>query len=288
MSMPEWIEVSSMDLSTLRETLTAYKKRNEENMTILEKEGEDDPQDMTYEDAMILDDEFEIEHLYHANITTLRRMAREVIKRYSFPFAADELENMTRAQLICQLYEFLYLVLEHQGFAKGGVVVCPTIDNNDTEKSVSPIQTTLNTSKKPRVHSPINSTKLDVETTIKTMLELTFEEIEKATIDQTRHMITAFASKYNRPLDASSFTKTPINLLRDQLLIRTIELHTYFTPSILHESIPELFLFRTTHGPSIQSILPNIQQRGLVNPRCDHDKTCRYQNSIDQSFLPST
>ena len=72
---------------------------------------------MSYSDAMILDDAFEIEHLYYASIPTLIKMAKEVVEYYSFPFNITTLTTMSRAQLICQGYDFLYKVLEHQGLA---------------------------------------------------------------------------------------------------------------------------------------------------------------------------
>ena len=173
-SLPKWIEVSSMDLPTLRDTLVTYKQQNDDNIVLIEKEGEEDPQDMTYKEAMILDDAFDIAHLYYASILTLRKMANEVVKAYSIEVDTNELKSMTRAQLICKIYEFLYLVLEHQGLAKGGIVVCPAID--EEEKSISPLQTNLNTTKKQRVHSPANSTtNLDVEKKLKKMLALSIE-----------------------------------------------------------------------------------------------------------------
>lgn len=79
LSMEEWIDILSMDLPTLKNTLTAYNKKTENILKIIEKEGEDDPQDMSYSDAMILDDEFDIQHLYYASIPTLQQMAREVV-----------------------------------------------------------------------------------------------------------------------------------------------------------------------------------------------------------------
>ena len=238
--LTEWIEISSMDLPTLRDTLIMYKQNNDDNSALVEKEGEDDPQDMTYKDAMILDDEFDVAHLYYASILTLRQMANEVIKAYSFIVDTSKITSMTRPQLICKIYEFLYLVLEQQGLAKGGVIVCPTID--EEEKSISPLQTNLNTTKKQRVHSPANSTtNLDIEKKLKKMLALTIEEIKKINVTTARPMITAFTSKYNKSLDTNFFT-SPIAIVRDQLLVYTIELHTYFSASILHESIPESFI----------------------------------------------
>ena len=111
---------------------------------------------------MIFDDAFDIAHLYYASIPTLRQMANEDVKTYSFKVGTNELDSMTRAQLTCKICEFLYLVLGHQGLAKGGVVVCPA--TNEEVKSISPIQTNMNTTKKQLAHSPANSTtNLDVE-----------------------------------------------------------------------------------------------------------------------------
>ena len=136
LSMPEWIDIDSMDSPTLRKTLKHYKVKNQERINIIEKEGEDDPQNMTYVEAMILDDSFEIEHLYYASVPTLKQMAQEVVNFYSFPFDITTLNDMNRTQIICQIYELLYLVLEHQGFAQGGVVVCPdTSPNEETKKN---------------------------------------------------------------------------------------------------------------------------------------------------------
>ena len=113
LSMPEWIDVNSMDSSTLRKTLQTFKHKNQANTDRIEKEGEDDPQDMSYEEAMILNDNFDIKHLYYANIDTLKQMACEVVKHYSFKFDLKTIEPMSRTELICQLYEFLYLVQQY-------------------------------------------------------------------------------------------------------------------------------------------------------------------------------
>jgi len=146
LSMEEWIDILSMDLPTLKNTLTTYNEKTENILKIIEKEGEDDPQDMSYSDAMILDDEFDIQHLYYASIPTLQQMAKEVVDYYSLTFDISTLELMTRSQLICQIYEFLYMVLEYQGLAKDGVVLCPDIHTIDkVPKNIpSSIQTSPN------------------------------------------------------------------------------------------------------------------------------------------------
>ena len=104
---------------------------------------------------------------------------------------------MSRAQLICQIYDFLYKVLEHQGFAKNGVVICPDADNNKKVQSKLPlIQTSTKAanSKKPRVHSPKTSTMQQVQKDkqIQKMLQLTMEDIESITTTETKPFITTF------------------------------------------------------------------------------------------------
>ena len=255
LTMEEWIDILSMEHITLKTTLSTYKTKTNAIRKIIEKEGEDDPQDMSYTDAMILDDEFDIAYLYYASKETLIQMANQVVDYYSFAYDGKSFDTMTRPQLICQLYEFLYKVVEYQGLAKNGVVLCPevgTIGKDPTSQPLS-VQTYLPkmSSKKLRVHSPKSSSLEEArkDQIIQKMLSLTMEEISSLTVPQTEPFINAFHKYYGQPLPSDFFTNNTRALLCDHLLVNILELHSYYTAPVLNESFSELAIMEL---PSIQ------------------------------------
>ena len=135
-SMEEWLDILTMDLPDLKLTFKEFYEWNNINKIKFEKGEIVDPRDMTYDDAMILGDDFELQHLFYPNDTALRKFLREGIKYYSFHYEKDVMP-MTRYDLIYELYEYLARVVEVQGLTKDGIIVCPdTMDSKVIKKTV--------------------------------------------------------------------------------------------------------------------------------------------------------
>ena len=69
-------------------------------------------------------------------------------------------------------------------------------------------------------------------------LKLTFSEITNMEIGAMTPLIQSYSATYNIKLDETFFTKTPVKSMRDHLLTNVLQLHSYYTASVLNESIP--------------------------------------------------
>ena len=85
---------------------------------------------MSYEDAMILGDEFHLQHLFYVSDSTTRRFLNEGSKYYSFLYDKN-IKELSQSELIYELYEYLAKVLHTQGLVQNGrIIVCPTTMDN--------------------------------------------------------------------------------------------------------------------------------------------------------------
>lgn len=285
-SMEEWLEILHMDLHDLKETLREFHMWNKENTEKFIKGDVLDPRDMSYEDAMILGDDFQLQHLYYASDQTLRTFLQAGNKYYSFQYEKNATE-LTRSELIYELYEYLMKVLDVQGLVQNGTIVCPsTMDNTTMKKSVNAAFTPTTTDgknpqkehiknkyvspmkiersprgitslKKRRMASPTTDTTSNTniandieqeidstlnEKNIQAMLKLKLFELDKMDVPTMTPFIQAYSETYNVEISQDFFSKTPVKLMRDHLLVNILQLHSYYTTSVLNESTPSTFI----------------------------------------------
>ena len=111
--MEEWLEIATMNLDDLKETLREFQAWNKENVDKALKGELTNPRDMKYEDVLIMGDDFQLQQIYYASDLTLRQMLRLAIEHYSFPYDKNIIE-LPRADLIYEIYKYLAQVIEHE------------------------------------------------------------------------------------------------------------------------------------------------------------------------------